>query len=371
MKNLILYLFAIVLLLPSCDLELGDVSTMASSTANRCINDMRSQFSGEGGLNIGSKDYSYKFQFPRIGLSSHVQGVARLRDWNGKGRMAISDNGSNAGFRIAFQDIVNSDEGIFSEDQKLKNAVSFKIRNEPQYGDHDHPGGMQAQGDVIAIAMEGGAAEHGAVYFLKAEGNSVSYLSTLWLDGSQGEPYQADQNAAATVGFVKLEEGNYLLAVCGRNHGKQGIWFYETEDTEITSSTQWYYIDFYEPECTGYGNDSDKCFVGSGGGLNLVTDCEGAIYLIAMHGTSGTGGKEYEYLQVFWVLKASSSDAVELFKFTQQRDGLGLFATNSKSFRWAGGVYVTRDGRLAIFNTERRRNVGDNDFVDGDIYIQK
>lgn len=290
--------------------------------------------------------------------------------------MVLSENGSGwnasgAGFKLAFQDILGATEGLYSTETTLSGAVNFDILGVPSYGDHGHPGGMQAHSDIVAVAMESGEAAHGAVYFLEVTGSTVRYLSTLHLDGSQGEPLQADQNAAATVGFVRLESGYYLLAVSGKIHGTQGIWFYESSDTEINRGTKWDFVDFYDPPCVQYGTEADDCYVGAGGGLNLVTDCSGDIYLLAMHGTHGTAFKnEYEYLQVFHVLQDEGGQ-VALDKVVQQRDNLQFSAIDDKSFRWSGGVYVARDGHIALMNTERRTNQGDNDYVDGDVYLGK
>lgn len=367
------------ILLSSCFEELG--FEMAPSmtqhismsrhtpTSNRCIENMIDQITGEPRLDIRQKDLSFAIRSPDIDVEDHVQGVARLRDWNGKGRMVLSDDGTSAGFRLAFQNIKEANEALYSADKKLRDPISFPIRNIERYGNHSHPGGMQAQGDIVAIAMEGGKADHAAVYFLRINGDQISYISTLDLDGSQGEPFQYNQNRAATVGFIQLDNGNFLLAVSGKQHGKQGIWFYESDGSEIDSLTQWNFIDFYRPTCKRYGEDTDNCFIGAGGGLNLVKDCSGELFLLAMHGTDRNTGNEYEYLQVFHIIKNDQS--VSLIKVTQQKDNLGLFAIDSYSFRWAGGTYVSKSGQLAVFNTERRRFLGDNDYVNGHVYLGK
>ena len=206
--------------------------------------------------------------------------------------------------------------------------------------------------------------------FLNVKGTDIEFVHSFMLDGSQGEPLQADGSGAATAGFVQLESGYFLLAVLGRAHGTEGIWFYESSSTTINSTTTWHFVSFYNPAAICYGTAGDHCYVGAGGGLNLVTDCQGDVYLLAMHGTDGTRFRdEYEYLQVFRVDQAQFGfGQVRLTKIAQQRDNLQFNATDDESFRWAGGTYVAADGTLAIMNTERRRNEGDNDTTRGHFY---
>jgi hypothetical protein len=310
------------------------------------------------------------------GTFSHNQGVARLGDamidGSLMGRLVMTANPNDdppRGLYLGVQRIVGADEGIFSRDQDHDFVRSFRIMDVDAYGDHHHPGGIQAHRNIVAVAMEEGRHGHGAVYFLRVDGDNIRYLHTLSLDGSQDEPLQASQNSAATVGFVKLEGGTFLLAVSGRHDGRQGIWFYESADTTISEYTNWHYVDFYHPPCLGYGSNSDECYVGAGGALNLVTDCSGQVYLLAMHGTAQTAGREYEYFQVFRVDQTPQRGTIRLDKIAQQRDNLGLLAIDDESFRWSGGSYVTRSGGLALMNSERRNREGSNGSVRGDVYL--
>ena len=184
---------------------------------------------------------------------------------------------------------------------------------------------------------------------------------------------QGDKGAAS-AGFVKLPSGYFLLAIAGSNHGKQGIWFYESSDTVINSGTKWYFVDFFDPRQspydTCYGEPDDDCYVGASGALNLATDCSGKVYMLAMHGTSmTTAAHEFEYLQVFELLQHATSGKILPRKVAQQRDDLQLSALDDESFRWGGGSYVTRQGGLAILNHERRTNEGSNSSVRGHLYI--
>lgn len=355
---------------------LGKTTRSSPADCNNCAENLLAQLKGDPGLNIRKADRKFSVPHPRDKFKKHVQGVARLRDWNGMGRMLISSNMSDKGLRLAFQDVTGATEGVFSTKRKLKDPVDLHIRRLKERGDYDHPGGIQAVGDLVAIAMEKPKKEgfkYAAVYFVQVTGNHMRIINHLTLDGSRGEPLQEEKSHAATVGLVKLDTSHYLLAVAGRKHGKKGIWFYESDREEITPDTKWNYISIYRPaeDKIGFGKkDDDEFYVGAGGGLNFVTDCSGEIYLFAMHGTDTNPGDEFEYLQVFRV-KRTEKGEIDLEKVFQQKDNLGKFATNSFSFRWAGGVYVSNTGKIAVMNTERRRNLGDNDYVDGAVYLGK
>jgi hypothetical protein len=365
-----------------CDLTLigsGDVDCMApdENGCSACVDDVMAQVDGPWRLNIKDESRHFRIRYKKFpgNIAPHVQGVARLRDRNGRGRMALTNHEAGPGFRLASYEIPpEGDNG--NGELVLGDEVDFQIRDVDAYGHHNHPGGMQAQGDIVAIAMEDdededGVNEDAAVYFLEVT-DSIRFLSALHLDGSQGEEEQDERTKAASAGFVRLASNHYLLAVSGSKHGTQGIWFYHSDSTEIDEETTWEYLDFYKPSCEGFGVDGDDCYVGSSGALNLVSDCNGDIYVLAMHGTQGTKREdEYEYLQVFRATRDDLGRVVLEKVKQQQRQNLGRDVKFDYTFRWGGGSYVTEDGVLAVMNTERQTIVGTNDFVDGEIYMRK
>ena len=347
---------------------------------------------GRQPLDIRRANWEWRFEDfidGAYGKGNHNQGVARLADTviDGRlmGRMVMTANSNDKpprGFYLGLQSIGGAREGVFSADQYHDHVRSFQIVNVDAWGRHDHPGGIQAHGDTVVVAVEKHcremdgdmrltgndchlAGDHGALYFLRVNGARIRFVQALQVDGSRGEPFQAFQAAAATAGFVKLRSGHFLLAVSGRNHGLQGIWFYVSKDTELRADTEWEYVSFYEPSCKGYGAVGDECYAGAGGGLNLVADCSGEIYLLAMHGNDGIG-KNSEYLQAFRVGYSVAEEKVTLSKVWQQRDRFRL-ATRKSSFRWASGVYVTQDGGLIVMSAKRKTRLGKDNT--GHVYI--
>lgn len=300
-----------------------------------------------------------------------MQGVARLADVerNGEriGRMVLTNDLWSRGFIYA-----ESTSGLEVLDtlldgpHQLKSVHRISIRET-----FAHPGGAQAHGDTIAIAMEQGPAPHSAAVFfvgVPASGEP-EVLQRFVLDGTHGEPADGEaQTGTSAVGFIRLETGAYLLAVTGRKNGDQGIWFYTSDHGEegIDASTQWWFTGFWKPPCAGGPFGIDDCF-GGAGGLGLVADCSGQILLVNLNGNAGAG-RDYEWMQVYGLDRSRGGD-VALNLLSWQRDKVGLISRSHFSFRYGGGVYVTRDGRIAVFNTERGTNENENDDVDGDVYL--
>ncbi len=354
--------------------KLGKLCNYGDPACNKCAVETVAQVSGADALSISRVDTTYQFPLDaNWKFKKHVQGITRLPDLKGRGRMVLSENTTNRGIHIAFQDIRGATEAVFSNARLLKDRAPFTLINTRRFGNYDHPGGMQSQGEVVAIAMEGpqNPEKYASIIFLKVEGNGFAFVNQLALDGSRGEPQQDRVNIenanAATVGFVQLDNGRYLTAVAGAQHGTKGIWFYESSNTVLGPETTWKYLDFYRPASVGYGSDMDNNYAGAGGGMNFVTDCTGQIYLFAMTGTDGAG-RDDETLQVFEVNRNGNS--IELTKVAQQKDSFQL-AMNNHSFRWSGSVYITRSGRIAVMNSERREGgrADRGEAVDGDVYI--
>jgi len=348
---------------------------------SRCVSDVLAAVDlHNAGYDINHADLSYDIWGAPSGSlwdPEHNQGIARLADlvFTGHriGRVVLTHNLSGDGLHYAEHIVGYNTEGIF-EPGPYEVIDSIPIR-----GALNHPGGAQAHGNTVAVAAEHqgsftpGDDPYAAVYFLHfPPGNSMGgeIVNWLGLDGSQGEPFQADQSRASSAAFVKMESGYFLVAVSGADHGRQGIWFYESSDTTINYYTEWYYVGFWDPpprpECpsgvTGEGNIDAGCF-GGASGMALVADCGGGIYLITMHGSSQTGNDEWQWNQVWRIAQTATGEPDLIFRYWQ-RDFTGTIQTNNPAFRWAGGAYVVEDGNLAVFNTSRSH-------AHGDVYYSK
>ena len=342
-----------------------------SESTSRCIDGLIAQVKGERRLRIDQNDSQMRLRHPRSGLlkkfKKHNQGISRLKDWNDRARIIHTNNYHGGGLRLNIQNENDREVELFTQNNpRLEDRRSFSIRSKK----HGHPGGIQAHGDIVAIAMEHDKKKKdAAVYFLRVTGDEFSFIDTFKM-GINGEPLDLNRKSAENVGFVKQRSGKYLLAVSGSHYG-QVIWFYESEQTEIVKGMKWKFIDLYRPKtgCRGFGSSDNDCFYnGASGGLNLHVGCNGTIYLIALQGSASSSGKENEAVQIFEVKKCNK---IKLEKVHQEMEEVGAGALLERSFRWAAGSYVMPNGILALINTERRTSLDKNKYIDCHIYIGK
>ena len=348
-------------------------------------------------IDIENADAGYRLHSGSMGadgiFTDHVQGVGKLRDIvtsGGRiGRWVQSDNVENAGLAYYEQPVndPNLDAIYQGDDADLIYRHAARV-------EFSHPSGLQAHGEYVALAMESrypgyivnppGNAEPlnvgfnldpdttAAIYFIRyprTQGAVGTMVNLLELDGSLVTPDPGEEAGVSAVAFVQLADGHFLLAASANDHGTKGIWFYYSDRDEIVRDTQWRLIDFWEPPCTSNnGTSLDSCYGGSAG-MSLLTDCSGGIYLVNLNGTAQTGGSEYQWSQVYRV-RQTASGTIALEWNSWQRDNTGTSQLNNPAFRWAGGAYVSEEALPVLYNTERRTNVGDNDYVNGDLYYR-
>lgn len=360
----------------------GFPSAEGTEDCDPCVRDMLGQLNGDAGLGLNRRSRNFRTGDPTSGAyldGGHNQGVALLRDTvvGGQrvGRAAISFNANdNSGLMIASRTIPEGQPGIDDGHDRLhynERKHWLDVMDRPSFGDHHHPGGLQAQGDMLAIAMEQpqGSDKRAAVYFVNVDGTTPRHVATHWIDGAA--PSSVRRNAAATVGFTRRYAGGFVMAVSGADNGKAGVWFYITDDPVISATTQWRYVDFWNPKeemprgvCNiDEGKRGNDCFIGGGGATGLVTGCDGQLYLVVLTGTNG-GGIDDEYAQVLRVGQDSAGE-VRMTSIWNSKRKVGRLATNQISMRWGAGVQVLPGGRLAFLSTERRTVQDANERVDG------
>lgn len=348
-------------------------STFSDGACSTCIPDVVGALS-ESQVDISSPSYSYEVVTGSAPSGSfndgHIQGVVRLRDAvsgsDRVGRIILTHNLWHRGLSYA----EHREPGGVTAGEMVFSPVTLQEQYELDItADYDHPGGAQAHGDWVAVGMEGGGQQHGAVDFFQFPQNGTGrHVNRLLLDGSRGEAYQVDGSKAAGAAFVKLDDGRFLVAVAGRSHGTEGIAFYRSDRDRIEADTQWEFISHWTPSCAELdGSRLSTCF-GGVSSISLVTQCDGSIFLVALNGSDTNPGSEYQWSQVFAVSQDAAGDVQLEHTSAVQRDSTGTFQTNNNAFRWGSGVYVTDDGRPVLMNTERRTNNGANDRVDGHLF---
>ena len=332
-------------------------------------------------LTTAFKHYGMRTGRSRSGgvFTRHIQGVARLsdvdRDGVRIGRFILTDNidnplsGGNFQTGLSYGEIRTGGEldSIFSHNE-LRRVATPSIN-----AAYAHPGGAQAHGSTVAIAMEQGPSHSpAAVFFMVSDPNGTpEIVNVLELDGSNGEGHLAHTHALA-AGFTTLSTGHYLAAVAGRAPSREflGMWFYISNSPVLSSSTTWRYVGDWQPECL-YSEDAsrlDEC-LGGANNIALVNDCAGSMFLIALNGSAATPGGDEQWIQVYRLV--INAGRVSLAFEQSQFDRLSNIPVTNPSYRWSGSVSVLDNGGLAVFNTERRTNERNNRFVDGNIYLSE
>ncbi len=341
-----------------------------------CVNDLLSSLdSATGGLNISGRDARIEIAGYETGesvLHHHLQGVARLadlvhEDGTRTGRVILTDNLSRGGLSYAEGTFETERDSIFAGGR----YTVLRKMNLRQY--FEHPGGAQAHGNTMVVAMDSRRRNDAAAYFLHfAAHGKPQLVSGFSIDGTHGEPMLSVRRrwSAASAAFIQLDTGEFLVAVSGDASGKAGIWFFLSSNDVIDSSTRWQYVGSWTP-CTGNNGTDDlgRCFAGASG-MALLADCSGDIYLVTMHGTS-QARHEYQWIQVFQ-MGQEEGGTLKLALRSWQRDHTGRLQRNNPAFRWAGSAFVTDEpGVVALLNTVRDPATSPCMSVCGDVYWSK
>jgi len=213
---------------------------------------------------------------------------------------------------------------------------------------------MQAHGNVAVVGMEQphDSSDGAQALFVRSTGDAsdpqLEILNTHNIPPWLANQYGMDPNAAAAAGFVKLKSGYFLLAVAGSGHGTEGVWFFESSETQISGYTAWHLVDVWKPICGGWGKmqGGEHCWAGAAAAVTLLTDCGGDVYMYALSGRRGHG-PDYSYTQL-WRLEQDVSGRVDLGFVLERRKSLGRFSAKDPSCRWACGVHTLTDGMLTM-----------------------
>jgi hypothetical protein len=144
-------------------------------------------------------------------LAQHVQGLARLTSAAGESCLAVS------------RSYVGKGIVLFARAAASRFDYVRHVRT-----DLDHPGGMQAYGSLLAVALE--AAVGGGIgrvdLYDDPLGRSAPPMDQLVLDGSHGEPLEGRTAKAGWVALTRLVGGKYLLLIKGHSFGRDLGWFF-------------------------------------------------------------------------------------------------------------------------------------------------
>lgn len=326
----------------------GWVSTTNGNDFSRCVPNLESQADQIYRYHTRTKG-EVRFNGDE-GTHKHNQGFVRFPGWD------VSDGTHRIRVAVSFDD----DEGFVTIlHNRPVEVTSWKATGARELIDirqeYGHNGGGQAHGNVAVIGMESpyDSSMGGGVLFVRSTGSGDDIVQEI-VNSFEIRPQLAVQHGmtsphAASAGFVKLASGYYLLAVAGAHDGTEGVWFFESSETEISSYTDWYLVDAWKPTCTGWGHmeSGEHCWAGAAASVNLLTDCGGDVYMYNLHGVQGVGTKDYSYTQL-WHLAQDGNGRVDPTFILERRKSLGRLSAKDPSCRWACGVYTMPDGKLTM-----------------------
>ncbi|QBF32317.1 hypothetical protein [Thalassococcus sp. S3] len=263
----------------------------------------------------------------RIGKSNdilnHFQGVAR---WSSEGRkkerLYVTRNDANDDYgRIGVYD---------DDDYKLVNYFDT-----PDKG-YNHPGGIQAFGDFLVVAIETGKYDKSVIRFY----SMVEHTKHIeLLDVKITEDYGAGAAGITRYHDETLGEDRYVLA----SYDNGDVTVYLSNGATIIDSD----IEFNKLFKTEI--DKDKF-----SGISLLTDDNDQVFLIGFYSTEDIAYTDYAILY-----------SVDLDKQAFERIDKRHFITRDSEvvpsdqtflgvhFRWSGGLRITSDGSMQLYTTAR------------------
>lgn len=231
----------------------------------------------------------------------------------------------------------------------------------PSYG---HPGGMQAVGDVIAIALEApydSALPRTAIMFVDASNReSPEALSTF-------DPCTLSELAdtcagtgveAGLVGLTPLADGRFLMVVTGGVN--ETLWFFESIGTDLKDpALEWTFVDTWS-------ETEDEAYLGSewpteeGAAHQTLHflregDIDGSLYLAGARGKIGFGE---DHLDLYRVDRVNGQIKLKFMSTSHKNSHPALDGTilspqnNVASFAAASAFYVSASGELIFYATE-------------------
>jgi hypothetical protein len=150
-------------------------------------------------------------------------------------------------------------------------------------------------------------------------------------------------NQAGAAFLARLSDGRILLGV-GRADSNV-LDFYVSTGTDIHAPGFVHFDTWEEDELIGLDSE-----FGNYQSINLVTQCDGALYLVGTHENTVTQTGE-DFADAFLLTNGSGDDVI-IEKKAIKHLVCGNRGINHCNLDAAGGVYVDPDGRLYLYGTE-------------------
>jgi hypothetical protein len=342
----------------------GAACGWGADDCNRCVPD------AVGAVN-GLRDHGDVLGFFPIGdpvtQFNHWQGIQRLPAAGGR-HLAVSHSGTTKAFTVV--ELGSRDTGgARFRSNRLVADLSYPATSPSSADraitdawfsdmDYTHSGGMQASGNLLAVSLESsptGARGRVAFYDLS------SPSSPLRLPVSQ----VGTSEQAGTASLAKLADGRFLL-ILGRANAND-LEFYRSTGTDLRSPAAGFepLDEWNERELLSAIGDWE---FGNYQNLNLVTQCDGTLFLAGTHQNTINGE---DWVDLYRVAEQGGQAVITKVARKHLYCGYPSPGYDSGTNRQcnldaAGGLYVDPWGQLLVYGTEH-----DNDGPGGSVKMME
>ncbi|HEY6879470.1 MAG TPA: hypothetical protein VI299_15695, partial [Polyangiales bacterium] len=274
-------------------------------------------------------------------IANHVQGITRF-DREGAAYFAVSVSGPKHG------EIWLARFELKRGDASVGGAVIASLQTELA-----HPGGLQACGDLLAVACEGDSGWARVEVYDVSDPTQPRLRDTLVLDNSLREGVsQLTRSKAGWLGFGRLTESEYLLFVGGKRFGEKEGWFYRYRPQAAQR------FDYAGPFAGKVVSTRSGAW-GPQSGVAIVNAGAGAPALVTFGAEGGSGRASLKSeMRCFSIglvehgpttLSQEPRQAPALYRFASA-DLSKLFGANA---RWGTTAFLDASGRLLTYFTAR------------------
>ncbi len=344
----------------------GAVCGWGDDKCNKCVNDVVSAVNN-------LRDHGEVMGFFPLGdpvtLSNHWQGVQRLPFGGGR-HLAISQSGPTKAFSVV--EMGSRDGGgLRFRSNRLAPNQSYPATPPPSSDrvitdvwlpsslPYTHQGGMQVVGHVLAVPLEdstvGGAAR--VIFYDMANPTQPVLLPTSRI---------AMTEDAGTASVARLADGRFLLIIGRADANNLEVYLSTTADLRAPMNAFTLVDTWNEAELRSVITN-DREFANYQN-LNLVTQCDGSLFLVGTHLDSSTG---WDWVDAHRV--TAEGDNLVLTKVARRHlycgypsPGYDTGTNRHCNLDAAGGLYVDPHGQLLVYGTEH-----DNDGPAGSVKMME
>lgn len=268
------------------------------------------------------------------GSSKHWQGVQRVPYGDGR-TVVVSRGGAPMFAAVRFESRGAEGAAVGANRVALgaPDVADRVVAEMPEPDGFAHAGGMQAIGRYVAVPLENGRDASRVVIADLADAAAPVAVGTLVRDAAEKE--------AGGAGLAKLADGRYL-AVVAHADANELAWYITPSLSDWSATTR-------------LGTMGAGGYVGHEHGsyqtVNLVTQCDGALFLLGLHGTSNLFGEDR--LDAWRVVLGGATPTLAWVTERHVRcsENGGERQCN---FTAGAGVYVDPGGALIVYATEHR-----------------